>query len=84
MGPCEARQALRRRVEPDRVFTVYPNRPEIARALAELVAAEKECCPFLTFDVQEQGTEISVELRYPPQFAETLARVLGGPGAGAR
>jgi MerR family transcriptional regulator, copper efflux regulator len=73
-----AATALRRRIEPGRVFTVYPNRPEIARALSQLVAAEKECCPFLTFHVQEQGSEIAVELRYPSEFADTLARVLSG------
>jgi hypothetical protein len=69
-------QALHRRVEPGRVLGTYPNRPEIARSLAQLVEAEKDCCPFLEFDIREGDSTIEVELRYPPEFAGTLASVL--------
>jgi hypothetical protein len=40
------------------------------------VEAEKDCCPFLEFDVRERDSTIEVELRYPPEFAATLASVL--------
>jgi hypothetical protein len=69
-------QGLHRRVEPGRVLGTYPNRPEIARSLAQLVEAEKDCCPFLEFDIREGDSTIEVELRYPPEFAGTLASVL--------
>lgn len=69
-------QALHRRVEPGRVLSIYPNAPEIARSLAQLVEAEKDCCPFLEFDIRESDSTIEVELRYPPEFAATLASLL--------
>jgi hypothetical protein len=69
-------QALHRRVEPGRVLGTYPNRPEIAQSLAQLVEGEKDCCPFLEFDIRESDSTIEVELRYPPEFAATLASVL--------
>jgi hypothetical protein len=69
-------QALHRRVEPGRVLSTYPNGPEIARSLAQLVEAEKDCCPFLEFDIRESDSTIEVELRYPPEFAAMLASVL--------
>jgi hypothetical protein len=69
-------QALDRRVEPGRVLSTYPNGPEIARSLAQLVEAEKDCCPFLEFVIREGDSTIEVELRYPPEFAATLASVL--------
>lgn len=73
--------ALRRRVEPGRVITVFPNRADVARAVTRLAAAEAECCPFLEFDVREDGSELRVELRYPREFTETLAGFLAGVGA---
>jgi hypothetical protein len=69
-------QVLHRRVEPGRVLSTYPNRPEIAQGLAQLVEAEKHCCSFLEFDIREGDSTIEVELRYPPEFAATLASVL--------
>ena len=69
-------QALHRRVEPGRVLSTYPNGPEIARSLAQLVEAEKDCCPFLEFDIRENDSTIEVELRYPTEFAAVLASVL--------
>jgi hypothetical protein len=69
-------QALRRRVEPGRVVSTYPKAPQIARSLAQLVEAEKDCCPFLEFDIREGDSTIEVELRYPPELAATLASLL--------
>src|SRR5919106_1609018 len=69
-------QALDRRVEPGRVLSTYPKAPEIARSLARLVEAEKDCCPFLEFDVRESDSTIEVELRYPPEFGASLASLL--------
>jgi hypothetical protein len=69
-------QALHRRVEPGHVLSTYPNEPEIARSLAQLVEAEKGCCPFLEFDLREGDSTIEVQLRYPPEFAAMLESVL--------
>ena len=69
-------QALRRTAEPGRVVSTYPKHPELAGALTELIEAERECCPFLEFEVREQESEIEVELRYPPEFGAMVATVL--------
>jgi hypothetical protein len=69
-------QALQRVVEPGRILGTYPKRAAIAHGFAELVEAEKECCPFLEFDIRERDSVIEVELRYPPEFTATLAAVL--------
>jgi hypothetical protein len=71
-------QALWRRLQPGLVVTAYPDRPEIKARLTQLVAAEKECCPFLAFDITPADGEIRVELRCPAEFVETLGLVLGG------
>jgi hypothetical protein len=62
-------QALTREAGTGRVRATYPNRPDIARRLDELIAAENECCSFLEFDVQPRGDMLEVELRHPPEFA---------------
>ena len=69
-------QALHRRVEPGRVLGTYPNRLEIARSVAQLVEAEKDCCPFLEFDIRERDSTMEVGLRHPPEFVATRASVL--------
>ena len=71
-----AAHALHRDVEPGRVLSTYPKRDEIAQRLAELVEAEKACCPFLEFDIREGDSVIEVELRYPSEFGATVAAVL--------
>jgi hypothetical protein len=70
-------QALHHEIGPRRVRSTYRNNPDIARRFAELIDAERECCPFLQFDVQQRDTLLQVELRYPPDFAPLLAAVLG-------
>lgn len=68
-----AARALTRESGDGRVRATYPNRPEVAQRLAELIDAEKECCSFLVFEVQERGSVLEVELRYPADFAPLLA-----------
>jgi hypothetical protein len=73
-------QALHREIGPGRVLSTYPNNPDIARGFAELIDAEKECCPFLQFDVQEHDTVLRVQLRYPSDFAPSRLRAGIAPG----
>lgn len=70
-----AAQALQHRIGGGRVVSAYPNRPDIAQRLARLVAAEKDCCPFLDIDVDHGDAVINVELGYPPQFAATVTGI---------
>jgi hypothetical protein len=49
--------------------STFPNRPDIAKRLRHLIAAENECCPFLEFHVREHDEVLEVELGYPPDFA---------------
>ena len=61
--------------EAGRSVSDYPNRPDIAQRLRELIAAERDCCSFLDFTVEERGEHLRVELRYPPEFETMLAQV---------
>lgn len=65
-------RALHRTASPGRVVATYANDADTAALLDRLVAAESECCPFLTFDVRAHGDTITVELRHPPEFAAML------------
>lgn len=68
---------LRRRTAGGIVVTTYPDRPDVAAEVSRLVAAEGECCSFLSFEVREGEGTIEVELRFPPAFAATVASALG-------
>ena len=41
-------------------------------ALRELIAAERECCPFLTFDLSERGDELSLVVSGPAEARPDL------------
>ena len=71
-----AAQALARTVSPGRVSATYPNDPGTVDRLTELIAAERDCCPFLRLELRERGDVLDVELAYPPGF-EPLGQLLG-------
>jgi MerR family copper efflux transcriptional regulator len=48
---------------------------DAARARA-LAAAEKECCPFFSFEFLEEGDETTMLIRAPLQAAELIDRLL--------
>ena len=73
-----AARALSRRVEPGRVESTYAKTADTAGLLAALVEGERECCSFLSFEVREGEQLITVEMRYPAEFATTLENVLAG------
>lgn len=51
--------------------------------LAELVAVERECCPFLGIDVGERSLAISVERDEDAPMLDVFAEALGSPVASA-
>lgn len=55
--------------------------PALAGQLAELAAAEQECCPFFEFTLQLAGGELRFELRAPEDAWPLLAGAFGVPGA---
>ena len=61
--------------QPGRSVSDYPNRPDIVQRLDELIVAERDCCSFLDFTVEDRGEHLRVELRYPPEFEAMLAQV---------
>jgi hypothetical protein len=70
-----AEQSLSRSGEPGRVVSTYPRSSAISTLLRELIEAEADCCPFLSFDVREYGEVIEAELRYPPEFEPIVAMI---------
>jgi hypothetical protein len=55
--------------ETGRLTARYRAEKGIATRLAELIEAERECCPFLHFEVAHQEEIVSVVLTYPPEAA---------------
>jgi hypothetical protein len=70
-----AEQALSRSAEPGRVASTYPRSDAISAQLRELIEAEADCCPFLSFDIRENKEVIEAELRYPPEFEPIVAMI---------
>lgn len=46
-------------------------------ALRELIAAERECCPFLTFDLSERGDELSLVVEGPAEARPIVFELFG-------
>jgi hypothetical protein len=59
-----------------------PGDGECIRQVAELIVAERECCPFLVFEVSalpDMG-RVTVRVSGPPGTKEFLSSLLGLPG----
>lgn len=70
-----AERAVSRHAEPGRVVSTY--QPDVLGRLRELIAAEAECCPFLSFDVRQRRDSVEVEVRFPPEFAPMVSVIVG-------
>ena len=46
-------------------------------ALRELIAAERECCPFLTFELSERGDGLSLAVSGPPEARPIVLELFG-------
>jgi MerR family copper efflux transcriptional regulator len=55
-----------------------PRRIDLA-GLVELVAAEQECCPFFTFTVTVNNTDVVLEVGAPADARELVDALLGEP-----
>src|ERR687891_2761066 len=53
--------------EAGRLTARYRAEKGIAARLAKLIEAEKECCPFLRFEMTHHEETVSVVLTYPPE-----------------
>ncbi len=70
-----ARHATERSVQPGRVSATYPG--ELRDRLAVLIEAESRCCPFLAFEMKEDGASIRLDLTFPAGAEAMVAPVIG-------
>src|SRR5688500_5308796 len=68
-------QAITREVEADKITTTYPADAQLVQRLRDLVAAEAECCAFLTFAIHPEEHQTVVELTFPAE-ARSLVDLL--------
>lgn len=57
------------------------NAPDVLRGLRAIAAAEHECCPFLSFDINASRGEIILGISAPPEarpIVRDLVRSLAG------
>ena len=47
----------------------YRRAPEVEAKLRELIVLEAECCPFLDFELAEEGDEVVLKVSGPPEAA---------------
>lgn len=68
-----ARDALtERRPTPDGAHLRFRADPGVERRLRELVAAERECCPFLDLDLTARGGDLVLDVTAPPEASEIV------------
>ena len=67
--------ATERRTTPDGVEVLFPT-PGMAVALADLVRAEHECCPFFGFTIRFDGRGLSLEVTAPPEARPLVDQLL--------
>ena len=72
------------RVAPDRVRLVLRAGPGIAGRVAELAAAETDCCSFFTFVLTVSGGVLSLEAQVPGQYVEVLDALAARASAALR
>jgi hypothetical protein len=51
-------------------------RPEASNDVRELVRAERECCPFLSFEVELSGEDVRLAVTGPPEAGPVLDALL--------
>ena len=45
----------------------FSSTPDVEQRTRALIAAESECCPFLTFDLQHEADELVLTVAGPPE-----------------
>jgi hypothetical protein len=62
---------------PDGYAYEFSNRAEISEQLSSLVALERQCCPFLTFNIIDGPTAVRLEVTGPPEAAGVIEDFFG-------
>jgi hypothetical protein len=68
-------EGVGREETPDGVRYRFLGGDDLEERVRKLAAAEKECCPFLDFDIVRTGQEIELGVSAPPEAAEALRSV---------
>ena len=63
----EARALVRAETRPDGRLLVYRGGRDTARALEQLIEAERQCCSFFDFSMEAADDEVRVTLTFPSQ-----------------
>ena len=69
-------QAISRRVEADRITSVYPPDQQLLTRLQDLIAAEAVCCSFLKFTIDSRAHETIVQLAYPEAARQLVEAII--------
>ncbi|MFN2524847.1 MAG: hypothetical protein ABR505_01060 [Actinomycetota bacterium] len=59
------------------VMSAYPRDPGLVAELHRLAEAEKECCPFMEFQIDEGPEEVLVRLDVPEGMQHLLGLIVG-------
>lgn len=71
----EKRTLLRNEPLPDGRLLVYRAGEETDRILTTLIDAERECCPFIGFAVEQRGDELLLTIRFPLEASSAAAEL---------
>ncbi len=63
------------------ITAVYARSDEIERRVRALVAAEAECCPFLSFDLVAGAGTLTLTVDAPPEAAAVIGALAGSDRA---
>src|SRR5215470_13372685 len=58
-------EQVERHVASPRFIARYSKRPGVAERLEQLVEAERQCCPFLTIELHDEGEFIALKVTAP-------------------
>ena len=73
-----ASRAESRVVQDNALIAVYPADPPLLAELRRLIEAEKDCCAFLAFHVEEKGDRAIVRMEVPEGMEEVLTLMMAG------
>jgi hypothetical protein len=62
---------------PDGVTVRFKKTDATLAAVKRLIAAERECCSFLGFDLSEEPSVLKLTIKSPPSFLAGLQKVFG-------
>ena len=69
-------KALSRKVEPDRITSIYPLDDKLLSRLRELIAAEADCCSFLKFKISTGEDHTVVQVTFPEHARSLVETVM--------